>query len=91
LAARDHDAHEQWVPRLTDVEAVPREALPALHGKLIALGLLRFELFGRAHGMRYRLSPEGRSLLGRLERGELVEAADDDGDSAASGDAASAA
>src|SRR5262245_9447400 len=52
-----------WVPRLSTIQQVPAERLPPVHGKLIALGLLRFQLLDRAGGMMYRLSPEGRSAL----------------------------
>lgn len=57
----DRSAH--WVPRLSNVAGTDPSTLPALHGQLIALGMLRFELFGRTGGMRYRLSPLGRSSL----------------------------
>ena len=41
----------------------------ALHGKLIALGLLSFEISGKL-GMRYQLSPLGRRTLGRVDEFE---------------------
>jgi hypothetical protein len=52
-----------WIPRLAIVEQVSPERLAPVHGKLIALGLLRFQLLDRTGGMVYRLSPEGRSAL----------------------------
>lgn len=52
-----------WIPRLAMVEQVSPERLPPVHGKLIALGLLRFQLLDRSGGMVYRLSPEGRCAL----------------------------
>ena len=52
-----------WIPRLAMVEPVSPERLAPVHGRLIALGLLRFQLLDRTGGMVYRLSPEGRSAL----------------------------
>ena len=55
-----------WIPRLTTIQQVPAERLPPVHGRLIALGLLRFQLLDRTGGMMYRLSPEGRSALSAM-------------------------
>jgi hypothetical protein len=51
---------EAWVPRVASVDGVDPGLLSQLHGGLIARGLLKYELFGRQLGMRYRLTPEGR-------------------------------
>ncbi len=51
------------MPRLSRLDGVEPERLSALHGKLIALGLLSFEVSGKA-GMQYQLSPLGRRTLG---------------------------
>lgn len=61
--SEDEDDSAAWVPRLTMVPGVEPAQLPPLHGRLIALGLLKFELFGRTGGMRYRLSSTGRQVL----------------------------
>ncbi len=53
-----------FVPRLSQVEGVEPGQLSALHGKLIALGLLSFEVSGKA-GMQYQVSPLGRRTLDR--------------------------
>jgi hypothetical protein len=53
-----------WVPRLSRLDGVEPERLSALHGKLIALGLLSFEVSGKS-GMQYQLSPLGRRTLAR--------------------------
>jgi hypothetical protein len=63
VEADDADDSASWLPRITQLADVDPSTMPALHGRLIALGLLRFELFGRAGGMRYRLSPLGRRAL----------------------------
>jgi len=81
LDADEADRSVLWVPRLTNVSGTDAAALPALHGKLIALGLLKFELFGRAGGIRYRLSPLGRSSLqtpaARTEAADAPESAEE--------------
>jgi hypothetical protein len=53
-----------WVPRLSRLDGVEPEQLSALHGKLIALGLLTFEVSGKL-GMQYQLSPAGKRALSR--------------------------
>jgi hypothetical protein len=53
-----------WVPRLSRLDGVEPERLSAVHGKLIALGLLSFEVSGKS-GMQYQLSPLGRRTLNR--------------------------
>jgi hypothetical protein len=53
-----------WVARLSRVEGVEPERLSDLHGKLIATGLLSFEVAGKS-GIQYQLSPLGRRVLDR--------------------------
>jgi hypothetical protein len=53
-----------WVTRLSRLDGVEPDRLSALHGKLIALGLLSFEVTGKS-GVQYQLSPLGRRALGR--------------------------
>ena len=52
-----------WVPRLKSVEGIEDEQLPRLHGKLIAVGFLKFQLAGRMSGVWYQLSPLGKQAL----------------------------
>ncbi|MBX3443412.1 MAG: hypothetical protein KF774_13485 [Planctomyces sp.] len=70
---------ESWIPRIMSLPGVDAASLPALHGRLIALGLLKFELFGRQGGMRYRLTPLGRKAAIEDGRRADVDAADDSG------------
>ena len=58
--ANEEENADAWIPRVTSIEGVETSVLSQLHGGLIARGLLKFELFGRQLGMRYRLTPEGR-------------------------------
>lgn len=59
-----------WVPRIREVEGVPGDQLAPVHGRLIALGLLNFQLQGRDEGVLYRVTPEGRRAV---ERGVAVD------------------
>lgn len=52
-----------WVPRTIGVEGVAVDRLSAIHGKLIALGMLKFDLAGRTEGVVYQLTPLGRQAL----------------------------
>lgn len=54
---------------MTGLEGVESAALSRLHGTLIALGFLKFELSGKA-GMQYQLTPLGRHTLERGLDGE---------------------
>jgi hypothetical protein len=59
-SAEEADDAECWIPRLKSLEGVDPDVVSQLHGGLIARGLLKFEVFGRQLGMRYRLTPDGR-------------------------------
>ena len=52
-----------WIPRVTEVEAIESAKLPAIHGKLIAFGFLKFDLAGRDAGMRYQLTSQGKQAV----------------------------
>lgn len=58
----------RWVPRLHDVQGIDDSRLPRVHGRLIAEGLLRFNLLGRTAGIGYRLTPAGRQALGLADQ-----------------------
>jgi hypothetical protein len=58
-----------WVARLARVDGVEPERLSDLHGKLIATGLLSFEVAGKS-GIQYQLSPLGRRALDRNSGGK---------------------
>ncbi len=53
----------EWSPRIVDVPGVAAEQLSAIHGKLIALGMLKFEISSRTDGMQYQLTTLGRQAL----------------------------
>jgi len=58
--ANDEENADAWVARISSVDGVETSILSQLHGGLIARGYLKYELFGRQLGLRYRLTPEGR-------------------------------
>jgi hypothetical protein len=53
----------KWSTRLTSIAGVPNERLAPLHGRLIAHGLLQFNLGGRDSGVLYRITGEARRLV----------------------------
>ncbi len=56
-----------WVGRLAEVEDVEPETLTKIHGKLIALGFLKFQIKNRSAGVSYRVTQQGRQALNSLE------------------------
>ena len=53
----------EWSPRITAVAGLAAEQMSAIHGKLIALGMLKFEIASRADGVQYQLTTLGRQAL----------------------------
>jgi len=66
LAVIANPEHVGWVERLQDVPHVEQEHLARIHGKLIALGFLKFELGDRHAGVQYQLSQAGKRALNSL-------------------------
>ena len=58
-----HAAGREWVARLVAVDPLPADRLSVLHGKLIAIGLLKFEISSRTEGMQYQVTQFGRQAL----------------------------
>lgn len=52
-----------WISRLREVEGVPQDRMAPIHGRLIAHGLLQFQLPGREDGVMYRVTSAGRQML----------------------------
>jgi hypothetical protein len=57
-------AADGWLPRMVRIDRVDPAHLSRLHGQLIALGCLKFEISGKT-GMQYQLTPLGRQTLQR--------------------------
>jgi hypothetical protein len=53
----------EWSARIIEVPGLASEQLSAVHGKLIALGMLKFEIGSRADGVQYQLTTLGRQAL----------------------------
>ena len=66
-----------WVARLRSVDGIPADRLAPIHGRLIAHGLLQFQLQGRDEGVLYRVTTAGRQKLAESpdEATEAAEAA----------------
>jgi len=62
-----------WTARLRTIPGVKSEELSRLHGRLIAYGLLRFQLEGGTSGMTYQVSGPGRQLVDRADGWEESE------------------
>ena len=52
-----------WLPRQWTVPGVEPASMSPIHGKLIALGMLRCDLGDRVEGLVYQLSQLGRQAL----------------------------
>jgi hypothetical protein len=67
-----------WLERVMSVEGALDGELPRLHGKLIALGFLKFQLAGRSEGVRYQITSDGvRAIDGPLDGAESFTEADE--------------
>ena len=74
--ASESDGEESatgWVARVSVLEGVDASQLSTLHGRVIALGYLKFKLIDRQVGLRYRLTPAGKQMA--QSRPETTEAA----------------
>lgn len=64
--------NDGWIRRLTYCDGVPDALLSRAHGRLIAFGLLDFELSSISGGLRYRVTRPGRQFLRRVEHGDAI-------------------
>lgn len=74
----DNDGEESstgWVSRISMLEGVVAAELSTLHGRLIALGYLKFKLIDRQVGLRYRLTPAGKQMAQSRPDQDLAAAA----------------
>ena len=70
VAKEQTPEYDGWLPRVAAVEGVRDERLTRIHGKLIALGFLKFQLAGRTAGVRYQLSRLALEAINRLNGSE---------------------
>jgi len=59
----EEDERDDWLPRITSLDGFDGERLSSLHGRLIAMGWLGFEVGDRMTGMRYRITRDGQRVL----------------------------
>ncbi|MEZ5941276.1 MAG: hypothetical protein R3C18_07790 [Planctomycetaceae bacterium] len=57
----------RYIPRLHQVDGVTSEELSPIHGRLIALGWLQFQVESKDVGLTYRVTAEGRKALSQSE------------------------
>lgn len=57
------DERDDWLPRIASLDGFDGERLSSLHGRLIAMGWLGFEVGDRMTGMRYRITRDGQRVL----------------------------
>lgn len=73
---KDGDAEDSstgWVSRIAQLDGVEPSRMSTLHGRVIALGYLKFQLIDRQIGLRYRLTPAGKQVV-KAEPAEKVAA-----------------
>lgn len=64
------EEHDGWLDRIVAADGLESDQLTGIHGELIALGMLKFELTNRQTGLRYRVSTRGMSMLERHAQSE---------------------
>ena len=57
---------KEWLPRVVSLEGFDGERLSSLHGRLIALGWLGFDVGDSVTGIRYQLTRDGQRVLDGL-------------------------
>lgn len=75
-AYRDCDQRERaqqenfdgWQARINRLDGIEPALMCRVHGKLISLGLLKFELGDRLQGIRYQLSTEAGRILVQVDQ-----------------------
>lgn len=65
VAKKTSEEFDGWLERIDRLEDVASDELTRLHGQLIAMGFLKFEISGRSVGLKYRISTRGKNALER--------------------------
>ncbi|MEW4489779.1 hypothetical protein AB1L42_16980 [Thalassoglobus sp. JC818] len=58
----------RWARRIPQIENIDPEVLTEIHGQLIAMDLLTFQLEDKNDGLMYRITGEGRRALLAVEK-----------------------
>ncbi len=62
----DEAESKEWLPRVVSLEGFDGGRLSSLHGRLIALGWLGFDVGDSVTGIRYQLTRDGQQVLDGL-------------------------
>jgi hypothetical protein len=63
VAKRQNPEFDGWLPRIGTLDGVEPAEIARLHGKLIALGYLRFQLHDRRTGVQYQVDLASTATL----------------------------
>ena len=69
-SSREEKEFDGWTPRINRVIGIDEAELCRVHGKLISLGYLKFELGNRLDGIKYQLSTDAVRALGAIEEND---------------------
>ena len=61
--ASDDTENPGWLERIDSHPELAPDELTQVHGQLIALGYLKFEISGRSVGLKYQVSDTGRHAM----------------------------
>ncbi|HSG72025.1 MAG TPA: hypothetical protein VLA12_16525 [Planctomycetaceae bacterium] len=71
-SSREDTEFDGWTPRINSLIGIDEAELCRVHGKLISLGYLKFELGNRLDGIKYQLSSDAvRALRSSDEEDEI--------------------
>ena len=59
------EEYDGWLERIDRMPEFTKEELTRMHGELIAMGFLKFEITGRSIGLRYQISTRGKRAIER--------------------------
>ena len=57
------ETSDGWLERIDSLPQLSAQDLTRVHGQLIAMGYLKFEVSGRSLGLRYQISDRGRAAV----------------------------
>lgn len=72
--------HEGWIDRLTSIADLEGEQLSTIHGRLIAFGMLKFQLTSRTTGVQYQVSTAGVQAMEKAAKRASAKPDDDEDD-----------
>ena len=64
----EEDQGTRWTRRIAELDLIESEELSAIHGQLIALGWLTFQLEDRNAGLMYRITTAGKKACEQAKK-----------------------